>query len=203
VRHARALLLADAALRISLGVLWLVAGFEAALSAAGWRAAAAATLGLSGALLLAGRLPRLATAAGGAAALALLPLGAGLALLAGALLRLALWMGPAAGWLARVERLSRDRALHLAATELGRARAARLADAEASRRALARAGDAYERAGRARLALAGLGAEPGLLAPWARAAAAVLARALRLLPAAQDALERVLHERSRRRAPVA
>lgn len=206
VRVGRALLRADVVLRLALGVLWLLAACAGGARSGGWCLGASAALGLCGVALLAGALPRLGTAAGGVVTLAWLgsgfPLGGGLGglALAGALARLALRLGPGAEWLERVGRLSRERTLHLFATELGRSRATRAADAEASKQALARAGDAYERAGRARAALERLGAGPGFSAAWVRGLAAAVAGALGVLPPAHDALERALQERSRSRS---
>ncbi len=203
---AAAVLGAEAGLRLGLGLGWLGLGvaplaFERAGDAAAGRVVAAALLALCGALILAARLPRLAPAAGlgvlllaRAAPLPLLFVCAG-----AALARVALHGGASGGWLRGVARERRDLALHLAATELARARAAAASDEARREAALHAAGDAYERAGRARRELEGLGAPDGAAAALIGLLARGIGGALRPAPGPRGWLERRLFARSERR----
>jgi hypothetical protein len=191
----------DACLRLLLGLSWLaLAGIppfdRTGLSATGLRVA----LGLSGALVLAGLVPRTSTAVG--LALSLVAAGeqassfGGLALAGGAGVRLAGWLHGAGVWLGRVRALEVQRAFALAATQLGRRRA-REGSSE-SRRAAAHsdAGDAYERAGALASALDELGAEPALATRLAGPAGAGLGFVLLPLPDLRRRLEQDLARRA-------
>ena len=205
---AAALLTAEAALRLGLGLGWLGLGAaRLALRAPDGAlaehvaAAAAVLLALCGAATLAGRLPRLA-ALGGTALLLATPGGAAALLLptvGAALARIALHGEAAGAWLRAVAARRRELALHLAATELARARAAATRDEAGRDAALHAAGDAYERAGRSRRALEGLGAPDGPAAALAGLAARGFGEALRPLPGLRRRLERWLLGRSERR----
>jgi hypothetical protein len=162
---------ADAALRIVLGLAWL------ALAQQAYPQLGATALAICATLSLLGVAPRALAAAGILLAAVIAPatwsLGAALGLVALGLLRLRIHAGGAGPWLRNVRRLELRRAAALAATGFALAQH-RAGDAAA----LTRAGDLYERAGRARSALAGLGATPAAALGPVRGAAQSAGRAL-------------------------
>lgn len=161
----------DAALRGVLGFAWLIVALQADVRC--W----ALGLSICAALSLLGVAPR-ALAAGGtvlAASIATANWGmeATMALLAFGALRLRVHAGGAGRWLRDVRRLEVQRAAALAATGFALAKH-RSGDGAA----LALAGDRYECEGRARAALATLGAKPAGSLRLLRGAAEWTGRAL-------------------------
>jgi len=162
---------ADAAVRSVLGLAWL------ALAQHAHPQLGANLLAISATLSLLGVAPRAVAAAGTLLVAAIAPAswssGAALGLVALGLLRLHMHAGGAGPWLRDVRRLELRRAAALAATGFALAKH-RSGDAAS----LARAGDLYEREGRARTALAAIGAHPSAALPPVRGAAQSAGRAL-------------------------
>ena len=155
---------ADAAVRSVLGLAWL------ALAQQAHPQLGASLLAICATLSLLGVAPRAIAAAGTLLAAGIAPatwsIAAALGLVALGLLRLRMHAGGAGPWLRDVRRLELRRAAALAATGFALAKH-RSGDAAA----ITRAGDLYEREGRARTALAAIGAKPAVaLAPVRRAA---------------------------------
>jgi hypothetical protein len=166
---------ADAALRIALGLAWFALAQQAHPLFGVKALAVCATLSLLGVA------PRAVAAVGTLLATwiaaATWSLGAALGLLAIGLLRLRMHAGGAGPWLRDVRRLELRRAAALAATGFALAQPS-AGDAAA----ITRAGDLYEREGRARAALAALGATPAAALGPVRGAAQSVGRALAKWP---------------------
>jgi hypothetical protein len=174
---------ADAALRGVLGLAWLAVALQSHSQFGAMGLAIAATLSLLGVA------PR-AVATGGTLLAGLLTpavgsIGAAAGLLALGALRLHIHAGGAGRWLRDVRRLELRRAAALAATGFALAKH-RAGDSAA----LARAGDRYEREGRARAALATLGATPAATLGSVRGAAQSTGRALAGWPSLLARIER-------------
>lgn len=174
---------ADAALRIVLGLAWLALAQQAHPQLGTKALAICATLSLLGVA------PRAVAAAGTLLAAVIAPatwsLGAALGLIAIGLLRLRMHAGGAGPWLRDVRHLERRRAAALAATGFALAQH-RAGDAAA----ITRAGDLYEREGRARSALAALGATPAAALAPVRGAAQSAGRVLAGWPGLVGRIER-------------
>ena len=174
---------ADAALRSVLGLAWL------ALAQQAQPQLGAKALAVCAMLSLLGVAPRAVAAAGTLLAAVIAPatwsLGAALGLIAIGLLRLRMHAGGAGPWLRDVRHLERRRAAALAATGFALAQH-RAGDAAA----ITRAGDLYEREGRARSALAALGATPAAALAPVRGAAQSAGRVLAGWPGLVGRIER-------------
>jgi hypothetical protein len=174
---------ADAVLRGVLGLAWLAVAFHthSQFGAMG--------LAICAALSLLGVAPRAVTTGGmllaGLIAPAIGSVGAAAGLLALGALRLRIHAGGGGRWLRDVRRLELRRAAALAATGFALAKH-RPGDGSA----LASAGDRYEREGRARAALATLGATPAATLGSVRGAAPWTGRALAGWPSLLGRIER-------------
>ncbi len=170
---------ADAALRIVLALAWLALAQQAHASLG------ANLLALCALLSLLGVAPRAVAVAGSLLAVSIAPatwsLGAALGLLAIGALWLRMHAGGAGPWLRDVRRLELRRAAALAATGFALARRR-----EGDAAAIAHAGDLYEREGRARSALAAIGATPAASLAPVRSAAHSVGRALARWPGLLD-----------------
>ena len=174
---------ADAALRGVLGFAWIAVALQ------GHSPFGAMALAIGAALSLLGVAPR-AVATGGTLIAGLIAaaagsLAVGVVLLALGALRLRIHAGAAGRWLRDVRRLEVQRAAALVATGFALAKH-RSGDGDA----LALAGDRYEREGRARAALATLGAMPAATLGSVRGAAEWTGRALAGWPGLLCRIER-------------
>jgi len=173
---------ADAALRSVLGIAWLALAQHAHPQLGAKALAICATLSLLGVA------PRAVATAGTLFTALIAPatwsLGAALCLVAIGLLRLRIHAGGAGSWLREVRLLELRRVAALAATGFALAQH-RAGDAAA----ITRAGDLYEREGRARSALAALGAAPAAALATVRGAAQSAGHALAGWPGLLGRLE--------------
>jgi hypothetical protein len=173
----------DAALRGVLGVAWIAVAWQ-------WHSPfGAMALAIAAAMSLLGVTPRAAATGGtlvaGLIAASIGSMAAAAVLLALGALRLRIHTSSAGRWLRDVRRLEVQRAAALVATGFALAKH-RSGDGAA----LALAGDRYEREGRARAALAALGAMPAATLGSVRGAAEWTARALAGWPGLLCRIER-------------